>query len=77
MSDLRERGLERALDLLVFQLVRAAARYVFRHHDEVIKQVASAYQRRRRAAARRRSTDEVVTPPSTPTPAIVAPAPIV
>lgn len=58
--------------------VRAAARYVFRHHDDIVKQVTSAYQRRRRAAARRRASDEpVVTSPSTPTSTPVEPARIV
>jgi len=48
--------------------VRAAARYVFRHHDDIVKQVTSAYQRRRRAAARRRSTDNVTPVPPAPVP---------
>jgi hypothetical protein len=43
--------------------VRAAARYVFRHHAEIAKQVTSAYERRRRSAARRKSSGA---PPSTP-----------
>lgn len=33
--------------------VRSAARFVFRHHPEIVRQVTSAYERRRRAAARR------------------------
>lgn len=48
--------------------VRAAARYVFRHHDAIVKQVTSAYQRHRRAAARRRKTDDAA--PRTTTPAL-------
>lgn len=47
--------------------VRSAARYVFRHHDDIVKQVTSAYQRRRRAAARRRASESTTTP-STPSP---------
>ncbi len=45
--------------------VRAAARYVFRHYPDIVKQVTSAYQRRRRAAARRRAS-EAVEPPVEP-----------
>ena len=37
--------------------VRGAARYVYRHHPDIVKQVTSAYQRRRRAAARRRASE--------------------
>jgi hypothetical protein len=33
--------------------VRAAARFVFRHHPEIVREATSAYERRRRAAARR------------------------
>jgi hypothetical protein len=33
-------------------LVRAAARYVFRHQPEIVREATSAYQRRRRARAR-------------------------
>jgi hypothetical protein len=39
--------------------VRTAARYVFRHHEAIVKQATSAYQRRRRAAVRRRANEEV------------------
>lgn len=33
--------------------VRSAARFVFRHHPEIIREVTSVYERRRRAALRR------------------------
>jgi hypothetical protein len=33
--------------------VRAAARFVFRHHPAIVREATSAYERRRRAAARR------------------------
>jgi len=41
-------------------VVRAAARWVFRHHPEVVREVTSAYERRRRSEARRakRKADE-------------------
>ncbi len=35
------------------QLVRSAARFVYRHHPDVVREVTSAYERRRRAAGRR------------------------
>jgi hypothetical protein len=34
-------------------LVRGAARFVFRAHPEIAREVGSAYERRRRGAARR------------------------
>jgi hypothetical protein len=37
-------------------LVRAAARFVFRRHPEVVREATSAYERRRRAESRRRAT---------------------
>lgn len=33
--------------------VRSAARFVFRHRPEIVREATSAYERRRRAAARR------------------------
>lgn len=54
----QERNQLAALLLARVNRVRAAARYVFRHHDAIVKQVTSAYQRRRRAAARRRAGEE-------------------
>lgn len=44
--------------------VRTAARYVFRRHDDIVKQATSAYQRRRRAAARRRASEAAALPAS-------------
>jgi hypothetical protein len=53
--------------------VRAAARYVFRHHDGIVKQVTSAYERRRRAAARRKAgAEEVVGSPAPESTTLVA-----
>ena len=37
--------------------VRAAARFVFRSHPEVIREVTSTYERRRRAARRRNAVE--------------------
>jgi len=37
-------------------VVRAAARYVFRHDPEILRRATSAYERRRRALARARKT---------------------
>lgn len=37
------------------QTVRAAARFVFRHHPDLVRQATSAYERRRRTAQRRSS----------------------
>lgn len=34
-------------------VVRSAARFVFRHHPNIVREATSAYERRRRAAARR------------------------
>lgn len=48
--------------------VRAAARYVFRRHDHIVKQVTSAYERRRRAARRRAAAS---TPSTTPVTSLV------
>lgn len=49
--DLRNRLATLLLDRLV--TVRAAARFVFRHHPAIAREVASAYVRRQRSAARR------------------------
>ncbi len=58
-------------------LVRSAARYVFRRHDDIVKQVTSAYQRRRRAAARRRASETTPAPSTTtPPPALTELAPV-
>jgi hypothetical protein len=55
--------------------VRAAARYVYRQHPDIVKQVTSAYERRRRAARRR--ANQIVEPEApvapAPTPVITAP----
>lgn len=40
------------------RLVRGAARFVFRHHPEVIREASSAYERRKRADARRKQKDK-------------------
>lgn len=72
---LQQRNQFAALLMQKVNRVRAAARYVFRNHDDIVKQVTSAYQRRRRAAARRRASDDVTTTPVTPEPVISAPAP--
>ncbi|MBK8715676.1 MAG: hypothetical protein IPN32_13145 [Deltaproteobacteria bacterium] len=47
--------------------VRAAARYVFREHDDIVRQVTSAYERRRRSAARRRAAANAGSTPTTAT----------
>ena len=47
------------------RLVRSAARFVFRDHPEIVREVTSAYERKRRAAARRESD----VPPPTGNPA--------
>lgn len=68
-SFLSQRNQYAAILIQRMNRVRAAARYVFRHHDEIVKQVTSAYQRRRRAAARRRASENSTgTEPSTTTP---------
>lgn len=36
-------------------VVRNGARFVFRHHPEIVREATSAYERRRRAAARRKA----------------------
>ena len=46
-------------------LNRSAARFVFRDHPEIVREVTSAYERKRRAAARRESD----VPPPTGNPA--------
>jgi hypothetical protein len=40
------------------RLVRGAARYVFRHHPEVVREASSTYERRKRAEARRKQKDK-------------------
>jgi hypothetical protein len=35
--------------------LRGAARFVFRHHPEIVREATSAYERRRRAASRRKA----------------------
>jgi hypothetical protein len=49
---LKKRNQHTAVLLERMGRVRAAARYVFRHHPEILRQATSAYQQRRRAAAR-------------------------
>ncbi|MFO0591657.1 MAG: hypothetical protein U0441_29190 [Polyangiaceae bacterium] len=44
-------------------IVRAAARFVFRGSPEIIREATSAYDRRRRAAARRAAAKKPVEPP--------------
>jgi len=39
--------------------IRAAARFVFRRHPELIREVSSAYERRRRASSRKKKEEEV------------------
>jgi hypothetical protein len=43
------------------RLVRGAARFVFRHHPEVIREANSAYERRKRAESRRKQKDKTET----------------
>ena len=64
---------DRMLTLLARKVseVRKAARFVFRHHPEILKLATSSYQRRRRAANRKQSgagqtADEVTAPTSAP-----------
>lgn len=44
-------------------LVRGAAKYVFRHHPAIVREVTSAYERRKRAQTRRRKAAEVASDP--------------
>jgi hypothetical protein len=44
--------------------VRAATRFVFRHHPEIIREVTSTYERRRRAAARRNAAKKQAQQPA-------------
>lgn len=44
--------------------VRSAARYVFRHQAELVREVTSSYDRRKRAASRRRKQSPAATPPT-------------
>lgn len=61
---LRERNQLASLLLGRIGHVRAAARYVFRHHEAIVRQVTSSYQRRRRTAARRRTSEATTPSPS-------------
>ncbi|MBI3071527.1 MAG: hypothetical protein HYY84_05295 [Deltaproteobacteria bacterium] len=49
-------------------LVRAAARFVFRNHPQIAREVTSPYQRRRRAEARRRAVKKAPTGNPSPGP---------
>jgi hypothetical protein len=55
--DLRNR-LVTLLDQRVSK-VRRAARYVFRDHPEVVRQVTSAYERKRRVETKRRKKSAI------------------
>lgn len=71
-KDLRDRLLT-LMDVRV-RAVRAAARYVFRGHPELVRDVGSSHERRRRAAARRASSQEPATQPSDQDDRITQPA---
>jgi hypothetical protein len=54
--------LRNRLAMLVYDrilLVRAAARFVFRGHPDLVKKVGSHYSRKRRAALRDKKSEEV------------------
>jgi hypothetical protein len=44
--------------------VRAAARFVFRHYPDIVREATSVYERRRRAAARRAAAKQPAPPPA-------------
>ena len=46
--------------------VRAAARFVFRNHSDIVREVTSTYERRRRAARRRHAAETRQNPPAEP-----------
>ena len=61
----------RLLSLLVQQVrkVRAAVRYVFRRHPDIVRKVSSAYQRRKRSVTRKKKEEGDSTAPAAPQPA--------
>lgn len=67
---LQQRNQFAALLIQRIARVRSATRYVFRHHDAIVKQVTSAYERRRRAAARKRASEQTA-PTTTPVSSLV------
>ena len=73
IRDLRNRLASLLLDRM--NRVRTAARWIFRHHPQIVREVTSAYERRRRAAQRRAEMQRERNGQTQPQPAPQGPSP--
>lgn len=79
-DDARALELRNRLAMLLYdrmQRARGAARFVFRRHPELVREVTSAYARRQRSALRSRQDEHPAAPaPAAPGAPVPAPAPV-